>query len=77
MNKITYEDFGFFQDEIIQVDFITLNLIKLSDSQVRQLANYFQRLEFNCYQKDSEKSKSRQEFYNKIILKISLNLILF
>jgi len=63
MNQITYEDFGFFQDELLQVDFITLNLIKLSDSQIRQLANYFQRLGFNCYQKKTETSKSRQEVF--------------
>lgn len=63
LNKITYEYFGFFQDELIQVDFITFNLIKLSDSQIRQLANYFQRLGFNCYQKKTETSKSRQEVF--------------
>jgi len=63
MNRITHEDFGFFQDELLQVDFITLNLNKLSDSQIRQLANYFQRLGFNCYQKKTETSKSRQEVF--------------
>ena len=64
MNQITHEDFGVFQTECLTVDFITFNLKKLSDSQIDQLAVYFQSLGFNCYQKDSEKSKSRQEFYN-------------
>ena len=64
MNQITHEDFGVFQTECLSVDFITFNLKKLSDSQIDQLAVYFQSLGFNCYKKDSEKSKSRQEFYN-------------
>ena len=64
MNQITHEDFGFFQEEFLQVDFITFNLIKLSDPQILQLANYFQSLGFNCYQRNNETSKSRQEVYN-------------
>lgn len=64
MNQITHEDFGVFQTEFLNVDFITFNLNKLSDSQIYQLAIYFQSLGFNCYKKDSEKSKSRQEFSN-------------
>jgi uncharacterized protein YqgQ len=48
MNPITYQDFGLFQDELLQVDFISLNLNKLSESQILQLANYFQSLGFNC-----------------------------
>jgi hypothetical protein len=63
MNQITYEDFGLFRDELLQVDFITLNLNKLSDSQILQLANYFQNLGFNCYQRKAETSQSRQEVY--------------
>lgn len=53
MNQITHEDFGVFQTECLTVDFITFNLKKLSDSQIDQLAVYFQSLGFNCYQKDS------------------------
>ena len=58
MNQITHEDFGFFQEELLQVDFITFNLIKLSDTQILQLANYFQSLGFNCYHKKNEITKS-------------------
>jgi hypothetical protein len=63
MNPITYQDFGLFQDELLQVDFISLNLNKLSESQILQLANYFQSLGFNCYKRKSESNKSRQEVY--------------
>jgi len=63
MNRITYEDFGLFRDELLQVDFIALNLNKLSDSQILQLANYFQNLGFNCYQRKADTSQSRQEVY--------------
>lgn len=66
MNKITYEDFGLFQEELLQVDFITFNLIKLSDPQILQLANYFQNLGFNCYKRKNQTSQSRQEVYNSI-----------
>lgn len=64
LNRITHEHFGLFQTQFLHVDFITFNLTKLSDSQIYQLAVYFQSLGLNSYQKDSEKSKSRQEFYN-------------
>ena len=63
MNQITYENFGFFQTENLDVDFITLNISKLSDSQKYQLAAYFQSLGFNCYQRKTETSQSRQEVY--------------
>ena len=64
MNQITHEDFGFFQTEFINVDFITFNATKLSDFQISQLADYFQSLKFNCYLKKTETSKSRQEIPN-------------
>ena len=73
MNQITHEDFGFFQTEFLDVDFITFNLTKLSDFQIDRLATYFQSLGFNCYLKKTETRKSRQV----IILRINLNLILF
>ena len=63
MNQITYQDFGLFQDELLQVDFISLNLNKLSESQILQLANYFQSLGFNCYKRKLESKQSRQEVY--------------
>ena len=63
MNQITFEDFGLFRDELLQVDFISFNLSKLSESQILQLANYFKSLGFNCYQRKEETSQSRQEVY--------------
>ena len=63
MNQITFEDFGLFPDELLQVDFISFNLSKFSESQILKLANYFQSLGFNCYQRKAETSQSRQEVY--------------
>ena len=80
MNQITHEDFGLFRTELLQVDFITFNLTKLSNLQISQLATYFQNLGFNCYLKKAETSQSRQEysnknhFQNKFELDIILNL---
>ena len=80
MNQITHEDFGSFQTELLQVDFITFNLTKLSNLQISQLATYFQNLGFNCYLKKAELSQSRQEcsnknhFQNKFELDIILNV---
>jgi len=54
-----------FSEKEERVDFITFNVTKLSDSQIYQLAAYFQSLGFNCYLKKAETSKSRQEVYNK------------
>jgi hypothetical protein len=42
INQITHEDFGLSQTELLQVDFITFNLTKLSNLQISQLATYFQ-----------------------------------
>ena len=64
MNQITHEDFGLFQIELLQVDFITFNLTKLSNLQISQLATYFTSLGFNCYLKKSETSQSRQKYSN-------------
>ena len=65
INQITHEDFGSFQTELLQVDFMTFNLTKLSNLQISQLATYFQNLGFNCYLKKTETSQSRQEYSNK------------
>lgn len=64
MNQITHEDFRLFQTELLQVDFMTFNLTKLSNFQISQLATYFQNLGFNCYLKKAETSQSRQEYSN-------------
>ena len=63
-NQITHEDFGLFQTELLQIDFLTFNLTKLSNLQIDQLATYFQHLGFNCYSKKAETSQSRQEYFN-------------
>jgi len=63
--KITHEDFGFFQTELLQVDFITSNLTKLSNLQTSQLVTYFQNLAFNYYLKKTEISQAWQKYYNK------------
>ena len=61
MNKITSEDFGFFQSESLKVDYIRFNLNYLESNQMLKLASYFRTLGFNSYQKDRDESKSRQE----------------
>jgi len=61
MNQITHEDFELFRTELLQVDFITFNLTKLSNLQISQLATYFQNLGFNCYLKKAETSQSRKK----------------
>ena len=63
--RINHEDFGSFQTELLQVDFITFNFTKLSNLQISQLATYFQNLGLNCYLKKTETSQSRQEYSNK------------
>ena len=69
MNQITHEDFGSFQTELLQVDFITFNLTKLSNIQISQLATYFQNLGFNCYLKKAELTQIKQERQEKEIRK--------
>lgn len=65
INQITHEDFGLFQTELLQVDFMTFNLTKFSSLKISQLATYFQNLGFNCYLKKAETSQSRQEYSNR------------
>lgn len=72
MSKITSEDFGFFQSESLNVDFIGFNLTNLDSNQILKLASYFQTLGFNSYQKNREENKSRQEL--KIDLKNKFEL---
>jgi N-acetylglutamate synthase-like GNAT family acetyltransferase len=63
MNQVSYNDFGLFETEKLSVDYICLNLPNLSI--ISQVASYFQALGFNCYQKDRQENKSRQEVNNK------------
>ena len=74
MNQITHEDFGLFQRERLQVDFITFNVRKLFDSQIKQLATYFKNLGFNCYLKKTENSQSRQEYFDRNYLQTEFEL---
>ena len=64
MNQITHQDFGFFQTELLQVDFITFNITKLFESDINQLTAFFQNLGFDCYLKKTDISQSRQKVYN-------------
>ena len=61
MNQVSYNDFGLFETEKLSVDYICLNL----PNHISQVASYFQALGFNCYQKDRQENKSRQEVNNK------------
>ena len=63
MNQITHEDFGLFRTELLNVDYITFNLTQLFESDIQELAAYFQSLGFNCYQRKADTSQSRQEVY--------------
>jgi len=63
MNQITYEDFGFFRTELLKVDYITFNLTKLFESDIQELATYFQNLGFNSFLKAKETSQSSQIIY--------------
>lgn len=76
--KITHEDFGLFKTELLQVDFITSNLTKLSNLQISQLVTYFQNLAFNYYLKKKRKPvKFDKNITIRIIFKINLNSRLF
>ena len=76
MNKITPEDFGLFQSESLNVDFIGFNLINLDSNQILKLASYFQTLGFNSYQKNREENKSREELNIDLKNKFELTFIL-
>lgn len=76
MNKITSEDFGVFQTESLNVDFIGVNLTNLDRNQILKLASYFQTLGFNSYQKNREENKSRQELNIDLKNKFELTFIL-
>lgn len=65
MNQITHEDFGSFQTELLQVDFISLNINRTTSYQITRLASYFQKLGFNSYQKQLDTKQSRQDINDK------------
>lgn len=65
MNRITYHDFGLFETEALEVDFISLNIKRITSQQITRLASYFQNLGFNSYQKQLDSNQSRQKINDK------------
>jgi hypothetical protein len=61
MNQVTHHDFGLFETEALEVDFISLNIKRITSQQITRLASYFQNLGFNSYQKQSDTKQSRQD----------------
>lgn len=64
MNQITHKNFGLFQTELLQVDFSTFKLNKISNFQLSQLATYFRRLEFSFYIKERDKIQKRTSIFD-------------
>ena len=52
MNQVIHHDFGLFDAELLSVDFISLNINRITSHQITRLASYFQSLGFNSYQKE-------------------------
>jgi hypothetical protein len=65
MNQVTHHDFGSFETELLSVDFISLNIKRITSQQITRLACYFQNLGFNSYQKQLDSNQSRQDINNK------------
>ena len=65
MNQITYHDFGLFEAEGLEVDFISFNIKRITSQQITHLASYFQNLGFNSYQKQLDSNQSRQDINDK------------
>lgn len=64
MNQITHQDFGLFKDESLSVDFISINIKRITSQQIIRLASYLQNLGFNSYQKQLDSNQSRQDINN-------------
>ena len=64
MNQVTHHDFGLFETEALEVDFISLNIKLITSHQITRLASYFQSLGFNSYQKQLDSNQSRQSINN-------------
>jgi len=65
MSQVTHHDFGLFETESIEVDFISINIKRMNSQQIARLASYFQSLGFNSYQKQSDTKQSRQDINDK------------
>ena len=65
MNQVTHHDFGLFETELLSVDFISLNINRITSYQITRLASYFQNLGFNSYQKQLDTKQSRQDINDK------------
>lgn len=63
MNQTTHQDFGLFRMELLNVDYVTFNLTKLFESDIEELATYFQNLGFNSFRKAKETNQSCQKIY--------------
>ena len=74
MNQITHEDFGLFRTELLKVDYITFNSTKLFESDIQELATYFQILGFNSLLKAKETSQSSQIIYTSNYYKTEFQL---
>lgn len=64
MNQLTHHDFGLFETESLSVDFISINIKRITSHQINSLASYFQNLGFNSYQKQLDSNQSRQVINN-------------
>ena len=64
MNQVTHHDFGLFETEALEVDFISFNIKRITSQQITRLASYFQSLGFNSYQKQLDSNQSRQDINN-------------
>ena len=64
MNQVTHHDFGLFETELLDVDFISFNIKRITSHQITRLASYFQSLGFNSYQKQLDSNQSRQDINN-------------
>ena len=65
MNQVTHHDFGLFETELLSVDFISLNINRITSYQITHLTPYFQNLGFNSYQKQLDTKQSRQDINDK------------
>jgi hypothetical protein len=64
MNQINHQDFRLFKNESLSLDFITINIHRITSEQINHLASYLQNLGFNAYQKQLDSNQSRQEINN-------------
>lgn len=64
MNQVTHHDFGLFETEAVEVNFISLNIKPITSHQITRLASYFQSLGFDSYQKQLDSNQYKQGINN-------------